>query len=87
MKWEIRWIDAWADENGEWVYNETRHVAEIEVDSDEDAKDKAIAKLRDWHLDPLDIAAGRYRWSKAGDGYEIVERRDGCPRFCLNPID
>ncbi len=34
QKWEVRWIDAFADGEGGWTYNETRHVCEIVIDEE-----------------------------------------------------
>ena len=29
--WDVSWIDAVADEQGGWTYNEKRHICDIEV--------------------------------------------------------
>ena len=92
-KWEVRWIDAWMDEDGFWEYNDTREVGEIETDGEdvEQAKEAMLNLLRENEIDGLSIAAGIYRWNVIDNcdpvTIEIVERKNDRPLYCATPID
>ena len=92
-KWEVRWIDAWMNEDGFWEYNDTREVGEIETDGEdvEQAKEAMLNLLRENEIDGLSIAAGIYRWNVVDNcdpvTIEIVERRNDRPLYCATPID
>lgn len=81
MKLEIRWVDATANE-GYWQYNETRHVADIEIRPDatnEEAEEAILAALK--------MKGDGVRWNVEGDLLEMVDAETDEPRYCATVID
>lgn len=93
-KWEVRWIDAVCDEQGEWTYNDSRHVCEIEVEGERDVE-KAKAALLDFlrrdkcHAE--NIEDGFYDWNEVLSAepvvVELVARGNRQPLYSMSPID
>lgn len=85
-RFDLRWVDAWGgDEEGSWNFNETRHVADIEVGTDEPDEaivDKANAKLFDGGQPPEG-----FDWEYDGDVWELKDLETGEPKYVIVPMD
>lgn len=78
-KWELRQIDAWADMEGDWTWNESFKIRELEI---EDGSEKSF--LMDQVMDKY-----KSRFAVVYDGsiYELVRVEGSCPILALIPID
>lgn len=78
-RFELRTVDAWAEPDGGWVWNESRHVGYLDTFSRNvrRAFRRAVRRLG-WDY-------GRsYAVQYDGDVYELVDRKSGKPVFaCL----
>ena len=78
-KWELRQIDAWADMEGDWTWNESIRIRGVDL---EDGLEKSF--LMDQVIDKY-----KSRFAVVYDGsiYELVRVEDSCPILALIPVD
>ena len=82
MKFEIRQIDAWFD-NEAWTYNESFHIGEFSTK----AENVKRAFCRALHNLGIVFNRGRVVIVDDGDTLEAQNRKDGEPLFVAIPID
>ena len=89
QKWEVRWIDAFADGEGGWTYNETRHVCEISIreeDGIEKLKEIMLAVLPDFVREDQGL-----KWIVDENAdpvtVEIAVSDNDRPIYCATPIN
>lgn len=79
--WEIRQIDALADDESGWTYNTTYRLGSFTTTAANPAKAFRAALARMGIRFHRDTTATEYD----GNVYEIVDRHDGMPLFCAVP--
>ena len=79
--WELREIDAWADEVGGWTWNESFVLKRFRSDAD-DLKGLFLRVLADVRGRPL--PRGVFRVDDSDwNILEVQRRRDGCPVWAM----
>ena len=79
--WELREVDAWADGEGGWTWNDSFVFKRFRSDAD-DLKRLFLRVLADVHGRPLPRAVFRVDDSD-WDILEVQRRRDGCPVYAM----
>ena len=82
-KYELRQIDAWADVDDGWTYNETWKLAEYETA----AQDEKRAFLRQLHKLGISCKRGKCKVVSDGSIYELVDSKTLEPLFCAVPVN
>lgn len=86
IKYELRQIDAWADPEGGWTYNETFHLDEYFISKEATHQDILNALRGPWIYE--DASFESFVFEEDGNGMiEICLKDDGCPIFCLIPLE
>ena len=79
--WELREIDAWADEVGGWTWNDSFVLKRFRSDAD-DLKGLFLRVLADVRGRPL--PRGVFRVDDSDwNILEVQRRRDGCPVYAM----
>ena len=79
--WELREIDAWADEVGGWTWNDSFVLKRFRSDAD-DLKGLFLRVLADVRGRPL--PRGVFRVDDSDwNTLEVQRRRDGCPVWAM----
>lgn len=79
--WELREIDAWADEVGGWTWNDSFVLKRFRSDAD-DLKGLFLRVLADVRGRPL--PRGVFRVDDSDwDILEVQRKRDGCPVYAM----
>lgn len=87
IKTELREIDAWRDEDGGWIWNDSRVIEDgLYLQESELKPRKLLQYLRKWgYLSPY--SKGRVRVEDCGDIIEIQDRKTGEPLLALIMLD
>ena len=82
--WELREIDAWADEVGGWTWNDSFALKRFRSDAD-DLKGLFLRVLADVRGRPL--PRGVFRVDDSDwNILEVQRRRDGCPVWAMRRL-
>ena len=81
MTFEVRQIDAWAEPEGGWSWNESYRLFDFKTE----AKDEKRAFLRALRRHGIGVYRGRCRVDYDGNVYEVRERKGGRPLFAAIP--
>lgn len=90
QKWELRWVDAWAEGENSWYDNETRHVAFFDVVEGEDVVGKMLAWFCEHDYDIFEnIRSGVYeiRDDYATNDFEVRVVENGMPFYRMTLIE
>ena len=82
--WELREIDAWADEVGGWTWNDSFVLKRFRSDAD-DLKGLFLRVLADVRGRPLPRGVFRVD-DRDWNILEIQRRRDGCPVWAMKRL-
>lgn len=83
MKYEIRKIDAWRNEEGVWTWNDSRKIGEFKTN----AMDQKRAFLYALHKMGIVLKRGKFTIDESNDIYEVQERRTQEPILAAIPIN
>lgn len=90
-------IDAWADGEDGWVWNESRRMFSFRSNSS-DMRRTFVSRLRNYLANGLDPVTGRRKpnilgrgWFKVTDDWDVMElcnKKDGCPVYaCIRETE
>ena len=82
--WELREIDAWADEVGGWTWNDSFVIKRFRSDAD-DLKGLFLRVLADVRGRPLPRGVFRVD-DRDWNILEVQRRRDGCPVWAMKRL-
>ena len=82
--WELREIDAWADEVGGWTWNDSFVLKRFRSDAD-DLKGLFLRVLADARGRPLPRGVFRVD-DRDWNILEVQRRRDGCPVWAMKRL-
>ena len=82
-KYELRQIDAWAEGENGWYYNQTWKLAEYETE----AQDEKRAFLRQLHKLGISCKRGKCKVVSDGSLLELIDRKTEEPLFCAVPVN
>lgn len=81
MTFEIRQIDAWADGEGGWTWNESWHIADFSTQ----AKNEKRACIHALNKHGISFKRGRFIIDYDGSIYEVQDRKTHEPIFAFIP--
>ena len=82
LKWELRYIDAWADGEGGWDWNASYKVCDFTTRG----KHLKRAFARNLRAQGVEPKRGVFRIDYDGTMMELCVRRDGQPVYAALPI-